>query len=576
MAAVSVPSLRRFARSSLHHSQSHRLPSSLLPQKGAAAQRYTNASHHLPSFNEPPHLPHLLHSAVKRSTPSSALFSSNLSSSPQHLTSAAPSFYTAAPSPASPSVPRPSAGAYSIPQYPCEKSAIQRIFKAHSAAGKDRPFFVSDVGVVERQYGRWCAELPAVQPFYAVKCNPDEALMKTLAASGCGFDVASSAEMEQALALGVAPHDIIFANPIKSVKDLQFAQRVGVHKMTFDNADELLKVKEHHPEAELVLRLLPDDSGSVMRFGVKFGAPLVHVEKLLAMAQELRLNVIGTSFHIGSGCFDVQSYSKAIALCRHVFNVAEQKLGMKPFTFLDLGGGFPGNPVVGADTGAVPAFEKFAAVIRDSLDLHFPQSSNGHVRIIAEPGRYMATAYSTLFAHVQGKREEPADPSQPSAPRKFLYYINDGVYGSFNCIMFDHAHPVPIPAYRFMQDKGTLDRKEALHRQQVAMSMLLPSTGSSSLLSSQPSDLHYVSARGLHSSTQRDRHCLGTFFGPTCDSMDVIAKDTEMEELFVGDWLAFEQMGAYTNAAATTFNGMPKPNAFYARSKRQSPAVGGR
>jgi len=53
--------------------------------------------------------------------------------------------------------------------------------------------------------------------------------------------------------------------------------------------------------------------------------------------------------------------------------------------------------------------------------------------------------------------------------------------------------------------------------------------------------------------------------------MDVIAKDTEMEELFVGDWLAFEHMGAYTNAAATTFNGMPKPHMFYARSKQSSP-----
>ena len=310
-----------------------------------------------------------------------------------------------------------------------------------------------------------------------------------------------------------------------------------------------------------------------MRFGVKFGAPMVHVEPLLRLASELGLQVIGTSFHIGSGCFNVQSYAKAIALCRHVFDIAEHRLGMAPFTLLDLGGGFPGNPEVDADTGPVPAFEKFAAVIRASLLQHFPTSEYGHVRVIAEPGRYMATAYSTLFTHVQGKREEPADPSQPSAPRKFLYYINDGVYGSFNCIMFDHAHPTPIPAYRFMTDKLNLDRKERLHQQQqqqLAMSLLAPSA---SLLSAPASELHYVSARGMHSSTQRDRHCLATFFGPTCDSMDVIAKDTEMEELFVGDWLAFQHMGAYTNAAATTFNGMPKPTCFYARSKHQSPAV---
>ena len=454
----------------------------------------------------------------------------------------------------------------SIPSFECEASAIQRIFDAQSGHGQERSFFVCDVGVVERQFSRWQAELPGVAPFYAVKCNPDEALMRTLAAAGSGFDVASAAEMEQALQLGVAAHDIIFANPIKSVKDLQYARRVGVTKMTFDNEAELYKVKEHHPDAELVLRLLPDDSGSVMRFGVKFGAPLVHVQPLLQLAVSLGLRVIGTSFHIGSGCFDVQSYAKAIQLCRHVFDLAETQMGLPPFTFLDLGGGFPGNPQVGADTGAVPAFEKFAAVIRSSLQRHFPQSAFPHLRVIAEPGRYMATAYSTLFTHVQGKREEPADPSSPSAPRKFLYYINDGVYGSFNCIMFDHAHPVPVPAYRFMQDRVNLERKEKAKRQQQQLTM--------ALLQQQPSspagDLHYMGARGLHSSSQRDRRCLATFFGPTCDSMDVIAKDTEMEELFVGDWLAFEQMGAYTNAAATTFNGMPKPNLFYARSKQQA------
>ena len=108
--------------------------------------------------------------------------------------------------------------------------------------------------------------------------------------------------------------------------------------------------------------------------------------------------------------------------------------------------------------------------------------------------------------------------------------------------------------------------------------MLAASQGpsSSSLLSAQP-ERSYMSARGLHSSAsqQRDRNCIGTFFGPTCDSMDVVAKEQRMEELFVGDWLAFSQMGAYTNAAATTFNGMPKPGCFYARSRHQSPSVRG-
>jgi len=453
---------------------------------------------------------------------------------------------------------------FSIPSYPCEVSAVKSVFKEQSSLGRDRSFVVSDVGVIERQYSRWCRALPSVQPFYAVKCNPDETLLKTLTGCGAGFDVASAAEMESALSMGVAPEDIIFANPIKSVRDLQYAARMGVHKVTFDNADELLKIKEHLPEAELVIRLLPDDSGSVMRFGVKFGAPLVHVRGLLQLASQLDLKMIGTSFHIGSGCFDTQSYEKAIALCRSVFDMGLE-LGLPRFTFLDLGGGFPGNPVENEDTGAVPAFEKFADVIRSSLATHFPGHTHGDVRVIAEPGRYMATAYSTLFTHVQGKREEPADPANPSGPRKFLYYINDGVYGSFNCIMFDHAHPEPVPAYRFMRDRQSLGRREKT-TYPISISDNVVHYG-------QSAELSYVSARGMHSGSKRDPNCIATVFGATCDSMDVIVKDYPMEELFVGDWLAFSNMGAYTTAASSTFNGMPKPVILYARSRQASPTV---
>ena len=81
------------------------------------------------------------------------------------------------------------------------------------------------------------------------------------------------------------------------------------------------------------------------------------------------------------------------------------------------------------------------------------------------------------------------------------------------------------------------------------------------------------SARAFHTSFGRDQACEGTFFGPTCDSMDVVATNFPCEELFVGDWLAFAQAGAYTSAAATTFNGMPKPTAHYCRSRQPSPSA---
>lgn len=463
-----------------------------------------------------------------------------------------------------------------LPHFPCEKSAVDRQFEQLTRSGRERAFFINDVGVVERQYARWGSNLPGVRPFYAVKCNPDATLLRSLASLGAGFDCASGEEMAACLALNVPAEDIIFANPIKNMKDLKFAREHGVKKMTFDNEAELYKIKEFAPDSELVLRLLADDSGSRMKFGVKFGAPGVQVEGLLKTAKALGLNVIGTSFHIGSGCFDANSYAKAIALSRSVFDLGSA-LGFN-FHFLDLGGGFPGNPEVGArGADGTPSFEEMASVIRDSLAQHFPAGCG--VEVIGEPGRYMATAWSTLFVLVQGKREEPKRmdaEGKPENMRRFLYYINDGVYGSFNNIMFDHAHPEPVPAYRFMADKMSLDRA-ARAKQDVSPYLTAPqpsfSAGvfSSMLESSAPAG---QSARLFHTAGHgRDRACMGTFFGPTCDSMDVVATDFPCEELFVGDWVGFEQAGAYTNAAATTFNGMQKPTAHYCRSRQPSPKI---
>ena len=70
----------------------------------------------------------------------------------------------------------------------------------------------------------------------------------------------------------------------------------------------------------------------------------------------------------------------------------------------------------------------------------------------------------------------------------------------------------------------------------------------------------------LHRANKTDdatRKHNSTFFGPTCDSIDLICKDVEMPELEVGDWLYFLNMGAYTRAAGSTFNGFALPKVFY-------------
>ena len=435
-----------------------------------------------------------------------------------------------------------------LPTFANPRAALKHSFDSYDPTLHDcRPLFVNDAGVVERQCSRWVKNLPKVRPFYAVKCNPDEVILRQLAHSNAGFDCATSAEIQAVLDLGVEPDNIIFANPVKSFADITFARSCGVKKMTFDNEYELRKIKELFPEAELVLRLLPDDSGSLMRFGEKFGASLDQSRDLLALSLELKLCVIGVSFHIGSGCFDPRKYDSAISLSRAAFDLA-QDLGLPAFRLLDIGGGFPGDPAphqVGRD--GVPSFEAFATVIEAAIEQHFPPAMFPALQCISEPGRYFATAAGTLFTMVQGKRKVDAHNN--------LYYINDGVYGSFNSITFDHAKPIPLPLEEFFAQQELC---AGVQRRASPSSSYQHATGPGNTL-------QQVSASALST------HCSvmqpSTIFGPTCDSIDLVVKDHPMREMHVGEWLAFDLMGAYTTAAASNFNGVQKPVMNYVRSQ---------
>ncbi|KAJ1725313.1 Ornithine decarboxylase [Coemansia erecta] len=378
-------------------------------------------------------------------------------------------------------------------------------------ADAEDAFFVADLGEVQRQYAQWAQLLPRVQPFFAVKCNPDPLVVKLLARLGAGFDCASRAELQQALDEGVAPHNIIYAHPCKPASHVRFARASGVAMMTFDNADELAKMRALYPGARAVLRILADDSGALCQLGRKFGAAPESTLGLLQTAQRLGVAVVGVSFHVGSGSQSADAFADAVLRARRVFDQAAA-LGMR-LTLLDVGGGFPGR---GDQSGL--AFADVAAALRAALDQHFPPAAAAHVRIIAEPGRYFVASAFSLAVNVVARRVEP----RADGPA-FMYYVNDGVYGSFNCIVFDHQRPVP----RVLTCRGRL-------------------------VDASPA------AAGFESSV----------WGPTCDSIDCIVPDGRLPELHVGDWLVFDAMGAYTICAASRFNGFKISDIVYVDTER--------
>lgn len=157
--------------------------------------------------------------------------------------------------------------------------------------------------------------------------------------SGCNFDAASKAEIERVMGLGAHPDQIIFANPCKSEAHILFAKQVGVKRMTFDSSEEAEKIAALYPEAELVLRIAVEDTDAPCPMTKKFGAPLELWDEILDTIIRLNTNLVGVSFHVGSGGCSPDVYRTSLEGAHSIFEKAVS-LGMPPLTLLDIGGGF--------------------------------------------------------------------------------------------------------------------------------------------------------------------------------------------------------------------------------------------
>lgn len=316
----------------------------------------------------------------------------------------------------------------------------------------------------------------------AVKCNPDLSIINFLASLGAGFDCASSNEMQLVLSQGISPERIIFSNPCKMRQDLRFARAHNVAKTTFDNADELHKIKNIFPEAQLFIRIFASDRKAKYDLSEKFGASEESATSLLQLAKKLMLNVVGVSFHVGSGAVDPQAFEDAIRLSRKLFDHG-QMLGLA-IKSLDIGGGF-----------SEAAFPVVSAHVTRSLNHHFPED----VEIFAEPGRFFAEGAMTLACCVIARRGA-GDPGTEGA--RDMLYLNDGIYGNFLSCAFE---PPPIP--RILYGGGCFFPDEA-------------DWGADKELSS-----YFI-------------------WGPTCDPCDVINKGVRLQKgLRIGDWLYYNNMG---------------------------------
>ena len=269
------------------------------------------------------------------------------------------------------------------------ENLIRAMLKKHSS-----PLMLIRQCVLEKQYKRFRKCLPEITPYYAIKANPNPAIIKTFIKLGASFDVASANEMKQVLRLGASPSKIIFANTIKTPEDIEIARRRRVRLMTFDNEPELYKIAKYFPRAHVIIRIKVANEGSQVELSLKFGADSEQAFFLLRKAKTLGLKPMGVSFHVGSQSKNVENYMQALEISAKIFD--ECKKNGLPLKIMDIGGGFP---IQHFDNEMGINFERMAGQIRKQIKELFPRN----IKFIAEPGRFLVGPAGVLVTQVIGR-----------------------------------------------------------------------------------------------------------------------------------------------------------------------------
>jgi len=366
------------------------------------------------------------------------------------------------------------------------KEELQRIAKEHGT-----PVLIIDHEKIRQNYREFKENLPRVQAYYAVKANSNPEIVKTLYGLGASFDVASFPEfmivyeniknLPEEKRQDFIWDKIIYANTIKQEETLRELDRYKP-LVTYDNPEELKKIRQNCPHAGLVLRIRVPNTGSMVELSSKFGAHPGEAVDLIEEAFKSGVVVEGLSFHVGSQCNNFENYIQALQLSASILKEAELR-GHK-IKIVDIGGGFPVKY-----HSKVKAFKTLARKLNTEFKRLFPED----IEILAEPGRFMVATAGALVTKIIGKAARDG---------KTCYYLDDGVYHTFSGIVFDHCQ-YPLKSFKEGEKK------------------------------------------------------ICAVFGPTCDAFDTISVAEELPELEINDLLYAENIGAYSIASSTYFNGFP-------------------
>jgi diaminopimelate decarboxylase len=366
------------------------------------------------------------------------------------------------------------------------------------AAQVGTPFYCYSTATLVRHYTVFAEALAKAgldaTICFALKANPNIAVVRTLAELGAGADVVSEGELRQALAAGVLPARIVFSGVGKTRRELEFAVAKGIMQINVESEPELEALSDiaaaRGVTMPIALRVNPDvDAGTHAKITTgkkenKFGIEWTRAHEVYRKAHSLPgIEVVGIACHIGSQLTEIGPFREAFLRVRDL--VAILRADGINIRRLDLGGGL-GVPY---ENETPPHPDLYAEAIRSTLgDLG--------CRIVVEPGRLLVGNAGIMVSRV--------------------VYVKEGATRTF--VIVDAA----------MND---LMRPALYDAHHAILPVIQPDAGAAIA----PVDV----------------------VGPVCETGDTFARQRPLPPLTEGDLMVFCTAGAYGAAMSSTYNSRP-------------------
>jgi diaminopimelate decarboxylase len=364
------------------------------------------------------------------------------------------------------------------------------------AAAVGTPVYVysaSDMRDHARQLRDALADIGDPLIAYAVKANPNAAVLATFAAEGLGADIVSGGELERALAAGVPAERIVFSGVGKTRGEMRAALDAGIFQFNVESGAEAEMLSEvavaAGRDAPVAFRVNPDvEPGTHAKISTgsaqsKFGVPIGDALAEYARAASLPgLKLQGVAVHIGSQLTSLAPFEEAFAAIGTL--IGELRAAGHEVSVADLGGGLgvPYDP----SAAVPPSPADYAAMVRRVTE-------GWGVRLVFEPGRFLVANAGVLLTEVIRVK--------PGASRPFVIV---------DAAMNDLMRPTLYDAW------------------------------------------HSIEA--VKPSGQRT---VANVVGPVCETGDTFAVAREVDEVAAGDLVVFRTAGAYAATMASTYNSRP-------------------